>query len=272
MIDRAMASASFNILGSHGVVNFYFDRPSTSSVLIDVCKRLLARSDLQSKASRIAYQSSFPLYGSDDGIDADVSFAGPIDTGTVAESNEQYLAFSFASQSLGNVVVAYEAVKHPEYLGKLANPIGVTLDASLIEMATFTELSASELRRAGTQAEFMTDTLRYICDEMQPLYAGITVESSFPDLVELSYPTYDIYCELYLSNRVLSTGEELSEELQRAYSGAFIDQWRDGRYYSSWEPFNPAHVTLRPTPLRVDSPVRGVLSAAFKRFIPCIGD
>jgi len=116
-------------------------------------------------------------------------------------------------------------------------PFELRCDAELLDFA-----SAPVLAKAGIATY---QRLRQLCEAVRPDYAACAEEENVDALLELEAFAFTAF---YV--RTSFVGEERARRLRALYAEAFVEDWADGFFVSTWAPGNPAGIGIPYEPTR----------------------
>jgi hypothetical protein len=100
---------------------------------------------------------------------------------------------------------------------------------------------------AGQLAAWVRRFFRLACDEIDPLYGALAIETQLPSPSALSRANAGLR-NVYVANRVFGADDRLHDDLRALYETGDVAWWRGGQYFSSWGPFNDTGRTFRYDP------------------------
>jgi hypothetical protein len=110
-------------------------------------------------------------------------------------------------------------------------PFELRVDGELLDFA-----SAAVLAKAGMATY---ERLRRLCEAVRPDYAACAEEENVAALLDLeAFAFTDFYV------RTGFVGEERARRLRALYADAFVEDWADGFFVSTWAPGNPAGIGI----------------------------
>jgi hypothetical protein len=181
-------------------------------------------------------------------------------TRTVPESSDptfHVVRTGFAEPDIGPVVVGFDPV--PGGIQRdVVHPISITIGGWLLSRPPQPPLASDQQEQALAASTFLLSVFRSVCEDLDPLYAAIAVESALPPPMALMTGAARLGTELFVSDRHIAPHPELDEQLSATFGEGFSERWSTGKYWSGWAPFNRAARTVS-APLNVGMQAAGHL-------------
>lgn len=257
--------ALFELDAPHYSAGVYTLAPPDTATMAQVCRLLQDGFEARALAARVAVSDTFPRFaGFAHGVGVPVETTRVNDLTEAVPSGRQLLAGSFDVPDVGRVLAEFFPID-PVEVAHTHQPIGVTINGTWLDL--WGSLERKEQIRADRQAAFLLKALRGLTERFDPVFGAIVAEEPIPtpsDLKAGGMRSGDVY----LSDRLIAADSKLASLLATAYATGYTEQWRFGRYFSSWGAFNPVGVDSD-SPFTVDSDVSlslgGALAALSER-------
>lgn len=150
--------------------------------------------------------------------------AGDDRTRTVVEAG-------FVTDAAGPLVLTYLR-RH----GDDRHPIEARVYADDLGLPDFVR-NAEQEASARRLAAWVRGLFRNACEQVDPLYAELTIETTLPTPSALDGGQVD---NVYVADRLLAADVQLEHDLRMTYDTGDVARWRTGLYCSAWAPFNDA--------------------------------
>jgi hypothetical protein len=138
----------------------------------------------------------------------------------------------FTTPEAGLLVVA----QLPRAGGDDRHPVDASVYADSLGVPPWA-WEAGDAERAAELAGWARGLFRAACEEIGPLYAELTIETT---LATPSALTDADLGNVYVADRLLLADPQLEHDLRMTYVAGDVARWTTGLYCSTWAPFNEA--------------------------------
>jgi hypothetical protein len=222
----------------HVSAAYFFRGADSTQNLLEVCRRVLCVGLIKPVAIEYVQNTLFPQFARISDLSSQLE-SMRCDSIHQPSQEFQIVRVTLQSRDAGTVAVAFDAIPD-RVIGAVAHPIASTVSGALLAMPLHAVLTARERRSAAKTALFLGTVFRKVCEELDPLYGGIQIETPLPTPSELVCGDGHVGTELFVSMSLSSIATNLDARLSRIFADGFRERWATGTFYSGWRVFNSA--------------------------------